>query len=1595
VRVLLDVERTGREPTAGEMAVLGRWAGWGAVPAVFDEASGEWAAERNELRSLLDDREWAAARRSTINAHYTSADVCKAMWKVATGLGFTGGRVLEPGCGSGNLLAFVPDDVRIDAVGVELEPVSARIARLLHPEATILCEPFERTRVDDLVDLVIANVPFGRAVLHDPVHNRGRHSIHNHFLVKSTRFTRPGGLVVALTSRYTLDAVGGGHRRELAGLADLVGAVRFPAGTFAASSGTDVVIDLLVLRRRRDGAAPAQGPPWQQAVEIETADGPVVLNEYIAARPELVLGTVGLGRGMYRDRELTVRSDGRDAAGALRAAVATVVGDGRATRSTWLPEADPAGGRSRDDPLAHVEPWHREGSIVRTESGFARLVGRRVERYAPAPASDRRELAALCDLRDALFDLLARQATAADDGYLPALQRLNDLYDAYARRWGPLNRSTFVASGRTGAETGEDRGRRVRPRMGGFRTDPGFSALLALEVYDRDTGTSAKAPLFGRRVVGPAAEHADIASPADALAVCLDERGEPDLGRVAELLGVDERTARERLDGSVWEDPSTGRLVPAPTYLSGDVRAKLAQARGALTGDERWAANVAALEAVVPDDLPPDVIDTRPGAPWIDASEVEAFAAEVLASPSTIVEHDALTATWELTAAIGTRRTVALTSEWGTGRADGLTLLAAALNQRQATVTDEVDGRRVGNAEETLAARAKQEQLSTRFAAWVWEDRDRAAAVAARYNERFNRWVPPAWDGSHLTLPGLAVGFRPHRHQRDAVWRIVSEPTVLLAHAVGAGKTATMVMAAMELRRLQLAAKPAIVVPNHMLDQVAREFGQLYPQAQVLLAGRDDTTPAARRHFAARCATGDWDAVVITHSAFERIPVSHAFRADFVRARIAAFREAAASSASGKGLSVKRLETQALRLEQRLEALLDERAKDDGVAFEETGIDYLFVDEAHLFKNRQFPTRIEGVSGAGSRRAEDLELKLEFLRSRGGRRIATFATATPIANSIAEMHVMQAFLAPGQLAASGVEPFDAWAAAFGETVSSVELSPDGASYRMTTRFARFRNVPELVTMYRSVADVVGREELGVDLPRLAGGRPETVVVPATAGLKRYIGDLAGRAEAVRACKVPPSEDNMLKITGDGRRAALDLRLVGLPPEHPSKVGAAASRIAALWGDTCDAVYDTPGPAGRRGALQLVFCDLGTPKAGEWSVYEELRRRLVQLGVPREQVRFVHEARDDRAKAELFAACRDGRVAVLVGSTEKMGVGTNVQARAVALHHLDCPWRPADLEQREGRILRQGNPHDQVEVVRYATEESFDVFAWQTVERKARFIAQIQHGTTERSVDDVGDQALSYAEVKALATGNPLLVEKAGVDAEVVRLERLRLAHARDGQRLTRTVAQERARSERARAAAERAGGALSRRIDTTGNRFEMTVGGERYTSRAEAGAAMVDRLRALVREAAGESVAVGDLGGLAVTVEPLGWQSARLSVEGSSSDFSVTADDLRLDDPVRLVTRLEHRVRSLGEEVLRHETTASEAAAAADAAAERLGRPFEHEDRLRDLRRRQRDLADRLEAAAGSADDLGAVHPLEGAFRRVGASTERQLDAGR
>ena len=1568
----------GRAASAEEQAVLARWSGWGALPGVFDEADGTWADTRQQLRSFLDDEAWDAARRTTINAHYTSAEVVQAVWRAVSDLGFRGGRVLEPGCGSGNFIGLAPAGLPVEVVGVELDPTTAAIAAALYPEAEIRADGFERTRFPEgSFGLVVGNVPFGRVVLVDDAFNRSGHSIHNHFLLKALRLTAGNGLVATLTSRYTLDARNPAARREMASLADLVGAVRLPAAAFRATAGTDAVTDLLILRRREDGA-PDRSEPWDRLAIITTEQGEVEVNGWFARHPELVLGVLRPGHGHYRRDETTVVASGRPLGPLLDVALGTIVARGRDQGLEWGPPARRVEAE-RDDPHPPASGPGKEGSILVDADGrFARVVAGVARGFEPRVRSDRAELLALVQLRDALLGVLDAQSSTDDDAaFESAQEQLNRCYDAYAARWGPLNRFSLAATGRTDPSTGAPTYRRLRPRMGGFPADPDFPSVLALEVFDPDTQTATKAPVFRTRVVAPREARRGAETPEDALTICLDEHGRADLGLIADLLGVEPAQAREELGALVWDDPATGDLVPAAAYLSGDVRQKLEQAEAAATDDPRYARNVEALRAVVPADIAPEEIDVRPGAAWIPTSDVADFAREVFGCTGVVVDHAAVTSTWAVQVPTYERRSVATTSTWGTARADAASLLQSSLNQQAAVVYDQLDdGSRVLNPAETFAAREKQEAIEARFASWIWDEPARAVRLARRYNQLFNSTVVPRYDGSHLSLPGLSCAFQPRPHQRDAVWRILQEPSVLLAHAVGAGKTATMIIGGMELRRLGLARKVAHVVPNHMLGQYSNELIQLYPQAKVLVATKADATPEARKEFVARCATGDWDAIVVTRSAFERIPVSQTTRRTFLKERMRELREAVAAS---NGLTVKRLELAMARLEERHKRLMAEGRKDDGVTFEASGIDYVYYDEAHALKGRQFPTRIQGVGGAGSQRAEDMELKLAYLRSRHGERVATFATATPIANSLAEMYVMQSYLQPEAMTDAGVAQFDAWAANFGRTIAALELAPDGASYRLTSRFARFRNVPELLTMFHSVADVRTAEDLRLPTPTVVGGRAETVVVDPTPGLREYVGRLADRAERVRNRMVLPEEDNMLKISGDGRKAALDLRLVGMRQDgERTKVVVAAERIASIYHDTRELGYRDPSGtvSGGAGALQIVFCELGTPKGdGGWSVYGELRRGLADRGVPERLVRFVHEAGDDRAKAELFAACREGRVAVLVGSTEKMGVGTNIQARLIALHHLDCPWRPGDIEQREGRALRQGNQNPAVHIIRYVTEGSFDVFMFQTVERKAAFIHQVMRGNvTGREIDDIGEQALSYAEVKALATGNPLLMEKAGIDNEIARLTRLRRAHQQDRARLARTVEAAETRIARLAADIAECQAAIDRRVETKGDRFRMVIGDTTFDTRVEAGAEL-KRVLSLARSSIAADLDVGQLAGFRVVArvdqDRLG-STVQMRLSGSPVRLSLAREELERADPAGLVQRLEHRVRDI--ENVRDEATSELVRMRGESglARSRLGAPFEHDGRLALLTGRQAEIDAALTAPTDAPINLAS-----------------------
>ncbi|TFH68133.1 helicase-related protein [Cellulomonas sp. HD19AZ1] len=1444
MRTLRALQRDERGATAQEQQTLARWSAWGAVPGVFDETRTEWSSERDELQRLLSDSEYAAARRTTINAHYTDPTYVRAIWRTLGDLGFDGGRVLEPGSGAGTFIGLAPEGAAM--TGVELDPVSAAIAAALYPHADVHAQSFaEFRRPAGYFDAVVGNVPFADVRLHDPVHNRGGHVMHNHFLLKSLALTRPGGMLVALTSRFTMDQVNPAARREMNQLAELVGAVRLPAGAHRRAAGTEVVTDLLVMRRREDGET-VRDSVWETVGAHRVDAHTVRTNNYFLDHPDHVLGTYRVGHGMYGEETLTVESDLTRIPQMLEGALSDVVRRGRAQGLTWTPAAtatptQPARVAQADDGL-----W--EGHISTAPDGTFTMLVDGVHEPLAVPGTRARELRELLSLRDGARHLLTLEAESADD--TPELdtarRTLRTSYAAYVARFGALNRFSTRNTGRVDPATGEQRLARVRPPvMNTFRKDPFNALVMALEIYDDATGTATPAQILEQRVVVPRTPVLGVDDVGEALAVTVEALGRADLEHIASLLGVDVQDARAQLGQLVYDDPADEhKIIPSAEYLSGNVLDKLDAARAAADRDPRYQVNVRALEEVVPTPLGVDEIAARLGAAWLDEDTHTQFVREILADPDARVIH-AGGAVWDVKART---YTIQATSDWGTARMPAPAILKAVLEQRQIQVTDAVDGGgRVLNPTETEAAREKAGALQERFAEWVWEDPERAERLAATYNRMFNALVLRDYtaEGKRLTLPGLVSTFTPREHQRTAVARMIAEPAVGLFHEVGAGKTAEMAMGVMELRRLGLVNKPVVNVPNHMLEQFTREWLQLYPAARLLAASGEDLAGDGRRRFVARAATGDWDAIILTRGAFERIPVSRQTEADYLDSEMQSVRAMLARLADERGSgTVKRLEKAVAAVEERVRAKLDS-PQDPGITFEETGIDYVVVDELHDFKNLMTVSNIPDAAIAGSQRATDLHMKLEYLRGRHGQRVVTGATATPIANSVTEAHVMQRLLRPDLLRAAGVDQFDAWAATFGEVVTEIEMSVTGG-YKQKSRFARFQNVPEMLRTWHTFADVKTAEDLNLDRPLIAarpdGTRgPRTMILPPSDELVQYVEWLGERADAVQSRRVDATTDNMLKITTDGRKAALDLRLAGGQRTEDNKTEAAADKMVAIWQANKDRRYldtVTGQVAAVPGALQLVFCDLGTPSAN-WNVYDELRRQLVRRGMPREQIVFMHEAAKDADKARLFAAARAGHVSVLVGSTQKMGVGTNVQARAVALHHLDCPWRPADLEQRDGRILRQGNQNPEIEIYRWVTERSFDAYSWQTVERKARFIAQVMRGRLDvREIEDVGDSALSFAEVKALASGNPLVMEREKALQAVTKYERLERAHHRNQVHLARGRQAASETLSAAEADLPALVAAAERSTSTAGDAFIMTVGGRQYASRTDAAAAL-------------------------------------------------------------------------------------------------------------------------------------------------------------
>lgn len=1632
-----------RPATAEDQAKLARWSGWGALPNVFKEPPprGRMAAAQAELKDLLTSEEYAAARRTTRNAHYTDAGYVGAIWDAVRDLGFDGGEVLEPGSGSGTFMGMVPEDIAADThvTGVELDPITAAIAHALYPNQDVRAESFADTSTrDGAFDAAIGNVPFSDTKLTDPEYNPGRrHNMHNHFILKSLRMTRPGGIGAFITSRYTMDSMSPTARQEMAEMADLVGAVRLPSRAHQRAAGTSVVTDLLIFRRREPDT-PYAGLPFQDARKIEIDGREVTVNGLFVDNPDMVLGEMAMSTRGLKDA-FDVRGDA-DAEPALRRALGRIVSRAEAMGMTQTP------GRRPRPVFAQAGPDHVPEGVLRARpDGTFSRVTRGMEEPHEVPEAQREELRHLLKLRDTAMALVAAEAASGDD--TPEMRRLredlNRLYDAYVERWGPVSRFTEKRRApKKGEDEGEDLVIRTRPPQGGFRIDPYSATVRALEHYDPVSGQARKTDIFHRRTITPRTPRTRADSPADALAITMDQFGEVDLAHIAELLDTDEASAREALGTLVFDEPRTGRLISAAEYLSGNVREKLDAARlAAAENPDMFDANVEALQRVLPPDLTAADINIKMGAGWIDPEYIQQFLRETLRDPTLTVQRTHGNK-WRVES--DRRRSTAATTEWGIRERSAVELVEDILTQRPVKVT--IDGK--VSQEKTEAAQAKASQLSDRFAQWLWEDPDRQKALQDAYNRKFNSLVLRAYEGEELELPGLARdGFYGYPHRYAAIRRIIAEPSVGLWHEVGAGKTSVMIIGAMEMRRLGLVRKPSIVVPNHMLEQMTSEFLERYPQARVLAISADDLKGdkdgEKRREIVAKAATGDWDAVIITQGAFKRIPVSADTERDYLQAEVEPLRRAVArrraevvrtvqADGEAKGLSqeqiqkeiahaleddlsVKDLEGQVEKAEERIKAQLAETERDPGLTFERTGIDYLFVDEAHTYKNLRTTSSIQGMGIPGSQIATDLHMKLHHLRSRYDR-VATLATATPIANSVSEAYTMMRYLRPDLLEEMGIETFDEFAANFGEVVSRLEVAPTGG-LRQHSRFARFVNLPEFLRPWLVTSDVRTADDLRdiVKTPDLVervdadGNRtraPETVVVPPSEELKAFVDSLVLRA---RTIPYPPVEggDNMLKVTGEGRAAALDLQMVGRETDEPTKLDVAAGRIASIYQENKDRIYpDRDGnPVGVPGALQLVFSDIGTPgrrkkkKKGtdddaesgltDFSAYEALRDKLVERGIPRSKIRFIHEARTDQEKAELFAAARDGRIAVLVGSTAKMGIGTNVQHRAVALHHLDTPWRPADVQQREGRIVRQGNKNPEVQVIRYVTEGSFDAYIWQAITTKSTFIGQVMRGRLDvREMDDVGDFTLSAQEVTALGTGNRWLIEHTEASAELTRLQRAQRNHDLDQRNIARRITGAEAdivQSEQIIAQIDRA---LPRRID--GKRFKVSLGDTDYRDRSEA----QKELRRRIRAAHETPSVIGEFRGFTLQARrtDTGFSVEAVGVPGA---IDIRRGDLASTDTIgdlqNLVGRME-RVRA------RHVARVAEARQDVASLRRRVGQPFRDAEALERARERFANVDKNLrEELQRRGEALEPTDPAEQAAARRAAELadiKTRLDAG-
>ena len=1555
IKLLKHLEETTGQATPEQQEVLSRYVGWGGLADAFDPDKSAWAAEFSELKELLTPEEYAAARASTLNAHYTSPTVIRAIYEAVEKMGFRAGNILEPSMGVGNFFGMLPESMAGSRLyGVELDSISGRIAKQLYPKADITVAGFETTDRRDFYDLAIGNVPFGQYQVNDKAYNKLGFNIHNYFFAKALDQVRPGGVVAFVTSRYTMDAKDSTVRRYLAQRAELLGAIRLPNDAFKKNAGTEVVSDILFLQKRDRPLDIA--PDWTQVGRTE--DG-FTVNQYFLDHPEMVLGRPTAESTQYGKQDYTVAPiEGLELADQLHDAVKYIQG-------TYQEAALPELGEGEDiDESLPADPNVKNYSYTVVDGAvYFRENSRMVRPDLNATAEARvKGLVGLRDCVQRLIDL-EMDAAAPEAAIQGQMAELNRLYDDFSAKYGLIN----------------DRANRLA-----FADDSSYYLLCALEVLDEDGKLERKADMFSKRTIKPHEAVTTVDTASEALAVSISEKACVDMAYMEQLTGKTSEELSAELQGVIFRVPGQaepdGRphYVTSDEYLSGNVRRKLRQAQRAAEQDPAFAVNVEALTAAQPKDLDASEIEVRLGATWIDKEYIQQFMYETFDTPfylqrSIEVHYTPFTAEWQISGknAVG-QNNVAAYSTYGTERANAYKILEDSLNLRDVRIYDTVedaDGkeRRVLNAKETTLAAQKQQAIREAFKDWIWRDPERRQALVRQYNEEMNSTRPREYDGSHIVFGGMNPSITLREHQKNAIAHVLYGGNTLLAHEVGAGKTFEMVGAAMEAKRLGLCQKSLFVVPNHLTEQWASEFLRLYPSANILVTTRKDFEKHNRRKFCARVATGDYDAIIMGHSQFEKIPISKERQEQLLQEQIWEITEGISEveASGGERFTVKQLERTRKSLEARLEKLQAEDRKDDVVTFEQLGVDRLFVDEAHNYKNLFLYTKMRNVAGLSTtdaQKSSDMFAKCRYMDELTGGRGVVFATGTPVSNSMTELYTMQRYLQYDRLQELGMIHFDCWASRFGETCTSLELAPEGTGYRARTRFSKFFNLPELMNLFKEVADIKTADQLHLSTPQV---EYHNVVAQPTEIQKEMVQALSERASQVHSGTVDPSQDNMLKITSDGRKLGLDQRLINqlLPDEPGTKVNQCVDNIMQIWRD---------GEADK--LTQLVFCDISTPQARPakkaakaldnptlhaledavplpepepaFTVYEDIRQKLIAKGVPAEQIAFIHEANTEVRKKELFSKVRTGQVRVLLGSTQTMGAGTNVQDRLVALHDLDCPWRPGDLAQRKGRIERQGNQNETVHVYRYVTEGTFDAYLWQTVENKQRFISQIMTSKSPvRSCDDVDETALSFAEIKALCAGDPRIKERMDLDVDVARLKLMKADHQSKQyhleDQLLKTFPEEIEKNKGFIAGLEADMKTLAEHPHPEDGFAGMEVRGDTLTDKENAGAALLDACKEVK---ASDPVSVGSYRGFAMSVSFDAFrQEYMLLLKGEMTHRTALGTDPRGN-----LTRIDNALAQMPQRLEAVKNQLDNLYQQQAAAKAEVGKPFPQEQELRD-----------------------------------------------